>query len=75
MSPTSSFAGWILALFYGFYMARMLKGLLSELLLGNIGVAIPTYVRKDNPTVLYQVDSVNAVTNEQRLNGFPIFMR
>ena len=34
---TASFAGEIQAVFYGPDMARMLKALLSELLLGNIG--------------------------------------
>ena len=48
--PTSSYAGEIQAVFYGFDMARMLKGLLAELLIGNIGVEIPTYVRNDNST-------------------------
>ena len=49
----------------------MLKGLLSELLLGDIGVAIPTYVRNDNSTASYQVDAVSTVTNEKRLGGSP----
>ena len=48
----------------------MSKDLIAELLFGNIGVAIPTYVRNDNSTVAYQIDAVNAVTNEKRLNGF-----
>ena len=38
--------------------------------LGNIGVGIPTYVRNDNSTAVYQVDSSNTVTNANRLNGF-----
>ena len=35
---TSEEAGGIQAVFYGFDMAMMLKGLLSELLFGNVGV-------------------------------------
>ena len=42
---TSSFSGEIQAAFYGFDMAMMLKGLLAELLFGNIGKEIPTYAR------------------------------
>ena len=61
---TSSFAGEIQAVFYGFDMARTLKGLMAELIFGNIGVRIPTFARNDNSAVLYQVDSVNTVTNE-----------
>ena len=66
---TSSFDGGIQAVFYGFYMGRMLKGLLSELLFGNMGVGIPTYVRNDNSAVVYQADSAIAVTNAKRLNN------
>ena len=60
---TSSFPGEIQAVFYGFDMARMLKGLMAELLFGNIGVGIPTLAINDNSTVVYQVGSVNKVTN------------
>ena len=67
---TSSFAGEIQAVFYGFDMARMLKGLLAELLFGSVGAEIPTYVRNDNSTAVYQVDSADTVTNAKRLNGF-----
>ena len=67
---TSSYAGAIRALFYGFDMARMLKILLSELTFANIGVSIPTYVRSDNSDAVRQVDSVNTATNGKRLNGF-----
>ena len=66
--PTSSFAVAIQAV-YGFEMSRMSKGLLSELLFGDIGVKIPTYVENDNSTAAYQVDSANAVANGKRLNG------
>ena len=62
--------GEIQALFYGFDMARMLKGLLEELTFVNIGVAIPTYVRNDNSDAVYRGDSVNTVTNEKLPNGF-----
>ena len=61
---TSSFAGEIQAAFYGFDMARMLKCLMADLLIGNIGVRIPTFARNNNSTVLYQAGSVNTVTNE-----------
>ena len=40
------------------------QGLLAELIFGNMGVAIPTYVRNDNSDAAYQVGSVNTVTNE-----------
>ena len=66
---TPSFAGGVQAVF-GFDVARMLKGLLSEILFGNKGVKIPTYVRNDNSTAVYQVDSANTVTNAKRLNNF-----
>ena len=52
-------------LFFGFGMARMLKGLMDGILLGNIGVKIPTYVRNDNFAVLYQVDSASTVANKK----------
>ena len=50
-------------------MDRMLKGLLAELMFGNTGVAIPTYVRSDNSDAVYQVELVNTVANEKRLDG------
>ena len=50
-------------------MARMLNGLLPELIFGYIGVEIPTYVRNDNCAILYQVESVKSVSNEKRPNG------
>ena len=56
-------------------MARMLKGLLAELPIGNIGIEIPAYVRNDNSDGGYQVDSANAVTIEKRPNGFPVTNR
>ena len=48
----------------------MLKGLLPELMFADIVVEIPTYVRNDYPDALYQVDSVDTMTNEELLNGF-----
>ena len=42
---------------------------ISRIIIWDIGVAIPTYVRNDNSTVAYQVDSVSTVTNGKRLNG------
>ena len=47
----------------------MLNVILSELLFGNMGAAIPTYVRNDNADAAYQVDSSNSVTSEKRLIG------
>ena len=40
------------------------KGLLAELMFGNMGSEIPTYVRSDNSDSSYQVDSVNTSTKE-----------
>ena len=51
-------------------MARMLKGLLAELVFGNIGVGVSTYVRRDNLKILRQVGSPKSVSAEKRLNGF-----
>ena len=62
--------GAIQAVFYGFDMARMLKGLLAELVFGNIGVGVSTYVRRDNLKILRQVGSPKSVSAEKRLNGF-----
>ena len=45
-------------------MAGIVKGLLAEILLGDPGAEIPTYVRNDNSTSVYQVDSANTVTDE-----------
>ena len=56
--------------FYGFDMARILEGALAEVLFGNMGVKIPICVRNGNSAVVYQADSVNAVTNGTRLNNF-----
>ena len=68
---TSSYAAEIQALFYGFDVARILEGMLSELTFGDTAVSIPTYGRRNaNSDASYQVDSVNTVTNEKRLNGF-----
>ena len=60
----------IQASFYGPDMAAMLRGLLAELTLVNIGAEVPTYVRNDNPDAAYQVDSGNTATGEKQLNGF-----
>ena len=54
---------------YGFDMASMLKCLLSELTLGNIGAEIPTYVRNDNSGALYLVDTRNTAISGKRPNG------
>ena len=66
---TSSYAWRIQALFYVFYTAWMLKGLLAELTIGNMGAGIPTYVRNCNSDAMYQADPANAATIEKRLNG------
>ena len=58
------------ALFYGFDTARFLKEMLAELLFGNVGCSINTYVRKDNSDAVYHMDSMNTVTHEKRLSGF-----
>ena len=46
------------------------KGMLSELTFGDVGVEIHTYVRNDNSDALRQVDSVNVATSGKRSNGF-----
>ena len=69
-APTSSYEGGIQALLYGCDVARMLEGLLAELMFGGVGVEIPTYVRSGNSDASYQVDSANTATNEKRPNGF-----
>ena len=61
---TSSYAGEIQALFYGFDAARFLKEMLAELLFGNVGCSINTDVRNDNPDAAYHMDSMNTVTHE-----------
>ena len=70
MVTTSKESGVIKTVFYGFDMDRMLKGILEELLFGNIGVEISTYVRSDNFKILQQVESVKSVSKEKRLSGF-----
>ena len=55
---------------YGFEMAGLLKGLVPDLLFGDIGAEIPTYVRNDNCAIMYQVESTKSVSNEKRRNGF-----
>ena len=66
---TSSYSG-VQALSYGCDMARMLKGLLDELMFGNLVVEIPTSGRSDKPEESYHVDSANSAANGKRLNGF-----
>ena len=36
----------------------------------NMGLEIPTYVRSDNSDAVHRVDSVSAVTNAKRSDGF-----
>ena len=57
-------------MFYGFDAARFIKEMLAELLFGNVGCSINTYVRNDNSDAVYHMESMNTVTNEKRLNGF-----
>ena len=51
-------------------MEGMLNGVLSEILFGNIGAGIPSYVRNDNADAACQLDSANTVDNEKRINSF-----
>ena len=46
----------------------MLKGMLSELWFGDTGVAIPTHVRNDNSTLVYQIGPVRKVAKAKRLD-------
>ena len=62
-TPTSSYSGWSRSIVYGFDMARALKGLLDELTFGNMGSAIPGYVRNDTSEESHRVDSVNTMTD------------
>ena len=61
---TSSYSVEMQAFFYGCEIAGMLKGILAELLFGNMGVDIPTYIRNDSSDAVYQVDFLNSVANE-----------
>ena len=67
MVSASCYTGEIQALRYGFGLARILNLLISQLILGNIGGGIPTYVRNDRSDSAYQVDSANTVTNGKRI--------
>ena len=62
-------AGSTQAVYYGFDMARTLKGLLWELLFVDIGVAIPTYVRSDSCKITYQVGLLKTAPKEKLLSG------
>ena len=66
---TSSYDGEIQALFYGLDAARSIKEMLSELLFGNAGWPIITYVGSDNSDAVYHMGSTNTAENEKRLNG------
>ena len=50
-------------MFYGFGAARLIKEMLAELLIGNVGCSINTYVGNDNPDAVYHTGSMNTVTN------------
>ena len=56
-------------MFYGIDTSRFIKGALAELLSGNAGCSINTYVGNDNSDAVYHMKSTNTVTNEKRLNG------
>ena len=57
MVSASSYAGEIQALFYGFDVCVCVgvKGLWEELIFGNVGARIPTYVRNDNSDAAYKI--------------------
>ena len=61
----------IQALCHGFDTARFVTSMLSELLFGNGNVDLRTMIRNDNPSVVEHVHSINPVTKERILNGFP----
>ena len=50
--------------FYGFDTARFPKEMLAELLFGNVGCSISTYVRNDNSDAVYRMESTNTVADE-----------
>ena len=62
--------GEIQAPFYDFDTSRPIKEMLAELLFGNVGCSINTYVRNDNSDAVYHMASMNTVTHEKRLDGF-----
>ena len=63
-ATTSTCAGEIRSLFYGIDMAMAMEGLLEELIFGNTGVGIPTYVHSGSSDALYQAGSANTVGSE-----------
>ena len=69
-APTAIYAVGAHVLFYGFDMATMSNGHLAELIFGNMGPEIPTYVRNDNSDAAYRADTANILNNEKRLNVF-----
>ena len=50
-------------------MEGVLKEILPELLVGDTGLAIQTYVLNDNADALRRADSANSVTIEKRIGG------
>ena len=68
-APTFGYAGGPQSLFCDCDVARMLKGHLRELIAGNMGAAIPAYVRSDKSDAVRQVDSADTLTNGERPNG------
>ena len=56
--------GEIQALFYGFGTSRFIKEMLAELLFGNVGCSINTYVGNDNSDAVYHMESMNTVTDK-----------
>ena len=61
----------IQAAFHGSDTACFLKSTLSELFFGNGNIDIWTRMRSDNPIVVEHAHSINSVTKERRLSGFP----
>ena len=59
---TSSYSGDIRSIFYRFDTSRLLKSLISELLIGNDSLHIPSSVRNDNAEAVCQFPSINSVT-------------
>ena len=45
--------------------------MLAELLFGNVGFSVNTYVRNDNSDAVYHMDSMNTVTHGKTPEWFP----
>ena len=62
--PTSSYACGGACAILRFRHGRDVDRLLAELVFGNMGIEISTYVRNDNSNAAYHVDFVNTSTKE-----------